>query len=214
MADVPESWEDVVDELEEPAPPPPPPKQKSSPTKAKPSPQSARKKFQEEEDFLDDPVAERLRRERLVEESEKRLVDDFFAGCERPDAPPTAKDTAEDSHKAHISARASKALAGQESRMASSVGFVVKGMLTQDGSEGASKRMVLDRAAAAPAAAVAAAAAYAAALIIITLIMISLLSLLLIVELIDSCLFFFFFSQEEEEDYDDDVPDDGGDEFI
>ncbi|KAL8275084.1 hypothetical protein Esti_000963 [Eimeria stiedai] len=128
MGDVPESWEDVVDELEEPAPPPPPPKQTSSPFKANSS-QTTRKKFQEEEDFLDDPVAERLRRERtysinptsvipkqsirdcrLVEESEKRLVDDFFAGCERPDAPPAAS-AVEDPQRAYVGARAAKALA-------------------------------------------------------------------------------------------------------
>jgi len=36
---------------------------------------------------LDDPVAEKLRQQKLVEESDARLAGDLFDGCERPEAP-------------------------------------------------------------------------------------------------------------------------------
>ncbi|PFH35075.1 hypothetical protein BESB_059620 [Besnoitia besnoiti] len=41
---------------------------------------------------LSDPLAEKMRRQKLVEEADKRLMDDLFSGCDRPAdyVPPTA----------------------------------------------------------------------------------------------------------------------------
>lgn len=77
-----ENWEDLLDELEEPAPSPSPPKSAPAP---KP-PKAATSSYSVQDEVLPDPVAERLRQRRLVEENEKRLMEDLFAGCERPEA--------------------------------------------------------------------------------------------------------------------------------
>lgn len=104
-----ENWEDLLDEIEEPAAPPPAPK----PAAAAAKPKAAAKVFAAEDETVNDPMAERMRRQKLVEENEKRLMDDLFAGCERPEAP--AKPSTEIEQRALIAARAAKALAATSS---------------------------------------------------------------------------------------------------
>ncbi|CDJ28954.1 uncharacterized protein EMH_0045500 [Eimeria mitis] len=85
-----DNWEDLLDELEEPAAPPCSP-EAAKPTKTK-SPlqqQQQQRQQQQQQQFdepLDDPMEERLRRQKLTEEAEKRLMNDLFGGCEQPEA--------------------------------------------------------------------------------------------------------------------------------
>lgn len=103
-----ENWEDLLDEIEEPAPVPSTAKPAASSSKPKATP----KGFVAEDEICNDPVAERLRRQRLEEENEKRLMDDLFAGCERPEAPAnSAGDTAQRGISAAQAARAFAATA-------------------------------------------------------------------------------------------------------
>lgn len=66
---------------EEPAPAPAP----------KPKPKPKAKEKVEVYVPLADPMAEKARRQRLVEEADQRLADDLFGGCERPPDEPEAK---------------------------------------------------------------------------------------------------------------------------
>ncbi|CDI81827.1 hypothetical protein, conserved [Eimeria acervulina] len=84
-----DTWEDLLDELEEPATPPCSPEAATGLDKsAKKSPaqqqQKQKQQQQQQEVELNDPMEERRRRQMLTEEAEKRLMDDLFAGCERP----------------------------------------------------------------------------------------------------------------------------------
>ncbi|XP_026193376.1 uncharacterized protein LOC34617946 [Cyclospora cayetanensis] len=99
-----ENWEDLLDELEEPAAPPP----KAATSAATKKGMVSTHGFAAEDEILNDPMAERLRRQKLVEKDEKRLMDDLFAGCERPDVPPTAQADLE--QRAALAAKAAKAL--------------------------------------------------------------------------------------------------------
>lgn len=103
-----ENWEDFLDEIEEPTPPPAP---KPATTPAKPK--AAVKSFADEDEPLNDTMAERMRRQKLVEESEKRALHDLFAGCERPEAP--ANPSKELEQRALLAAKAAKALAATSS---------------------------------------------------------------------------------------------------
>ncbi|EPT27195.1 translation initiation factor eIF3 subunit [Toxoplasma gondii TgCatPRC2] len=88
------SWEDEADEIleaeerrkqEE--------QQKAAAAAAKRVANDARRGFADDSDApLSDPLAEKMRRQKLVEEADKRLMDDLFSGCERPAdyVPPTA----------------------------------------------------------------------------------------------------------------------------
>ncbi|OEH75776.1 translation initiation factor eif3 [Cyclospora cayetanensis] len=144
-----ENWEDLLDELEEPAAAPLPKAATSAATKKG---MVSTHGFAAEDEILNDPMAERLRRQnlvgrvsrfkeatglpflyslnletfsspslplplpfvpflflqKLVEKDEKRLMDDLFAGCERPDVPPTAQADLE--QRAALAAKAAKAL--------------------------------------------------------------------------------------------------------
>lgn len=100
-----ENWEDLLDEIEEPAPVASPAKPAASSNK----PKAASKAFAEITEVCDDPVADRLRRQRLVEENEKRLMDDLFAGCEAPKDPGSTVDDV--GQRAIIAAQAARALA-------------------------------------------------------------------------------------------------------
>ncbi|CDJ38265.1 hypothetical protein, conserved [Eimeria tenella] len=113
-----ETWEDLLDELEEPTP-------AASPAAAAAKPAAAGKKagaatpkgFAAENTPLSDPISERLRRQKLVEENEKRLMDDLFADCDQPDgtaaaaAATAAAAAAESKQRAALAAKAAKTLA-------------------------------------------------------------------------------------------------------
>lgn len=92
------SWEDEADEIleaeerrkqEE--------QQRAAAVAARKAASDAKRGFADDADApLSDPVAEKMRRQKLVEEADKRLMDDLFSGCERPAdyMPPTATSAA------------------------------------------------------------------------------------------------------------------------
>ncbi|PHJ25585.1 translation initiation factor eif3 subunit [Cystoisospora suis] len=81
------SWEDEADEILEAEE-----REKREAAEREAAKQKAQALKQKKQGFqndqsdapLSDPLAEKMRRQKLVEEADKRLMDDLFAGCERP----------------------------------------------------------------------------------------------------------------------------------
>eukprot|EP00922_Rhytidocystis_sp_ex-Travisia-forbesii_P008624 GHVS01012640.1.p1 GENE.GHVS01012640.1~~GHVS01012640.1.p1 ORF type:complete len:271 (+),score=85.22 GHVS01012640.1:246-1058(+) len=67
---------------------------------------SHRKKEEEGYSELDDPIAEKLRRQRLVEQADAELMDDLFSGCPKPasSTPTDTKPTTTASAKVSVTA--------------------------------------------------------------------------------------------------------------
>ncbi|GAB4850508.1 hypothetical protein Ancab_029817 [Ancistrocladus abbreviatus] len=77
--DVKESWEDEDDVVPEPVPAPPPEKTSKKPIAATKATEKKGKDPEEEKEVPLDPVAEKLRQQRLVEEADYRSTTELFA---------------------------------------------------------------------------------------------------------------------------------------
>mmetsp|Transcript_21246 Transcript_21246/g.49470 ORF Transcript_21246/g.49470 Transcript_21246/m.49470 type:complete len:277 (-) Transcript_21246:150-980(-) len=92
--------------------PPEPPKEQDEPeAKPKPKPKPKKKgkdkaeEVKEEEVPPQDSQAEKLRRQKLVEEADARLADDLFSGCDTPDEEAAKKAKEEEERKQEEEAR-------------------------------------------------------------------------------------------------------------
>lgn len=80
----------------------------------KPKPKPETKKKEAGYVPLDDPIAEKLRRQRIIEEEDAKLTDDLFSGCAKPGEKPEEKKQREDEEAAKKEAEKKAAEAAKQ----------------------------------------------------------------------------------------------------